>query len=154
MQQLQSTVLSALQLVLAFAFGACNGDQDTSQIPDVSVNFRIDVNDPLYIDLNPYGGYITLPNEGYRGIVVYHNFDDTYMAYDLSCTYEVSNPCARLEIVSNGFNLKCGETINGTFQDCCGSKFGWDGFPIDGPALYPLKLYNTTVTGSVVTITN
>lgn len=149
----------AIIFLLAFAalsqIMACDSDQNNQgSIPMVNVNVQIDLNDPRYLALNPYGGYIYIDGHGNRGLVLYHNFDDTYSCYDRICSYQPSNPCARIEIEENGFYLQCGETVNGEFEPCCGSKFLWDGFPTDGPALYPLAEYRVYRNGNLLTITN
>ncbi|MGB0432565.1 MAG: hypothetical protein ACPGLV_18960, partial [Bacteroidia bacterium] len=123
-------------------------------IPYVPINVQIDLNDPRYLDLNPYGGYLILPNQGHKGIVIYHQFDDTYVCYDMTCSYEPTNPCNQLEIDENGFLLQCGNTVNGEFEACCGSKFLWDGFPTAGPALYSLAQYVVYKNGNLLRVSN
>jgi hypothetical protein len=147
--------LFSLALFGLWGFSACDGGNgDQGNIPYVFVNLQIDLNDPAYLDLNPYGGYVYIPNQGNRGLVVYHNFDDTYSCYDRSCSYQVSSSCARLEVEPTGMLLQCGQTENGTYVPCCGSKFLWDGFPADGPALYPLLDYAVYKNGNLLTIAN
>ncbi|MBI1184090.1 hypothetical protein GC194_07455 [bacterium] len=118
------------------------------------MHLQLDLNDPRYINLNPYGGYIYIKNYGNRGLVLYHNYDDTYSCFDRNCSYQPSNPCAVLEVEETGFFMQCGETVNGTFEPCCGSKFLWDGFPTDGPATYPLREYAVYKNGNLLTISN
>lgn len=142
-------------LALAAFFSACDGNTDNGgNIPYIPVNVQIDLNDPRYLDLNPYGGYIILKNEGNKGLIIYHQFDDTYVCYDLICSYEPTNPCNGLEVRENGFYLQCGTTANGTFEPCCGSKFLWDGFPASGPALYSLAQYPVYKNGNLLNINN
>lgn len=133
---------------------SCNGDDNLSQIPYAYVNLRIDLNDPRYIDLNPYGGYIYVNGHGNKGLIIYHDYDDSYRAIERNCSYEPSNPCARVEVESNNFGLICGETVNGTFVKCCGSTFFWDCYPKSGPALYSLVEYQVQVTGNLLTVSN
>lgn len=118
------------------------------------VNLRIDLNDPINFDLNPFGGYLVYKNEGNRGVVVYHNFDDTYSAIELTCTYEPTNPCSTLEVDESGLKLKCGQTVSNNFEKCCDSEFGWNGFPNTGPAQYPLVVYSVLQSGNIITVSN
>ena len=141
-------------LVSLFSVFSCNSDEYNSPIPDVHVNFQIDLNDPRYLDLNPFGGHIYVANYGNRGLVIYHNFNDTYSCFDRTCSYESSSPCAKVEIDENNFFLQCGQTKNKEFEPCCGSKFSWEGFPLDGPAIYPLKEYLVYHNANLLTITN
>lgn len=148
-------ILISSLLALAFYNQSCGNEiQNTGTIPYVNVNLQIDINDPRYLALNPYGGYLEIKNYGNKGLVLYHNFDDTYSCYDRTCSYEPSNPCAKVEIEESGFYLQCGQTVNGKFEPCCGSKFLWDGFPTDGPALYSLREYMVYKNGNLLTITN
>lgn len=147
---------TALSIVFALAIGiqSCGDDGNTGSIPFVNVNVQIDVNDPSFIQLNPFGGYITLDGYGNRGLVIYHNFDDTYSCFDRICSHQPSNPCARIEIEESGLFLQCGATVGAEYTPCCDSKFLWDGFPTDGPAIYPLQQYQVYKNGNLLTISN
>lgn len=154
MKLLKKSFLPCISLVAMLFISACDGDDNNGNISDVHVNLRIDLNNPLYLDLNPYGGYVYIDGVGNRGIVVYHDFSDNYLAYDRICSYEPSNPCSRVEVDESDFFLRCGETVNGDFVPCCSSQFTWDGFPSEGQAIYPLKEYQVFRNGNFLTISN
>jgi hypothetical protein len=134
--------------------GACQPNDNGTPIPYVPVNVTVDLNSPDYLALNPYGGYVILPNHGNKGIIIYHQFDDTYVCYDMTCSYEPTNPCNQIEVDENGFLLQCGNTVNGEFEPCCGSKFLWDGFPTAGPALFSLTQYVVYRNGNLLRVSN
>ena len=154
--------MKPLQFILSigafslFALGiqSCGDDGNTGSIPFVNVNVQIDLNDPRFIALNPFGGFTTLDGYGNRGLIIYHNFDDTYSCYDRICSHQPSNPCARVEVEESGLYLQCGETIGEEYTPCCDSKFLWDGFPTDGPAIYPLQEYQVFKNGNLLTVSN
>lgn len=114
-------------------------------MPNVYVNIYIYTTDPEFVNLNAVGGWVYITG-GSRGIVVYRNSIEEFMAYDRHCTYEPSNSCARIEV----------EQSNITAVDsCCGSKFVLtDGSVINGPASLSLKRYPIKLEGNTLHIYN
>ena len=114
-------------------------------VPDVYVNIYIYTTDPEFVSINAVGGWVYITG-GSRGIVVYRNSVEEFMAYDRHCTYEPSNSCARIEV----------EQSNITAVDsCCGSKFVLtDGSVASGPASLPLKQYQAKLEGTTLHIFN
>ena len=114
-------------------------------VPDVYVNIYIYTTAPEFISINAVGGWVYITG-GSRGIVVYRNSVEEFMAYDRHCTYQPSNSCARIEV----------EQSNITAVDsCCGSKFVLtDGSVVNGPASLPLKQYQAMLDGNVLHIFN
>lgn len=114
-------------------------------VPYVYVNIYIYTTDPEFVNLNAVGGWVYITG-GSRGIVVYRNSIDEFMAYDRHCTYEPSNSCARIEV----------EQSNITAVDsCCGSKFILtDGSVINEPASIPLNQYQAKLEGNTLHIFN
>lgn len=138
--------------VLFFSLAFCVGGYTTSckkdtidVVPNVYVNIYIYTTDPEFVNLNAVGGWVYITG-GSRGIVVYRNSIEEFMAYDRHCTYEPINSCARIEM----------EQSNITAVDsCCGSKFViTDGSVITGPASLPLKRYQAKLEGSTLHIFN
>jgi Rieske Fe-S protein len=140
-------------MLIALAFG-CGKAQIASPVPYVTVNYTLNMNDPLYINLNNQGGFVYLDNVGYKGIIVVHDFADNFWALDRTCPYHVDATCAKVVVSSSGLNILCGSYKGSTFTSCCGSKYALDGSVMNGPATIPLKRYNCAVSSSVVTITN
>lgn len=148
-------IIVVFALLLSSGFiQSCDNDGNTGSIPYVNVSVQIDLNDPGYIGLNPFGGFVYIDGHGHKGLIVIHNFDDTYSAFDRTCSFEPSNQCARVEVEEGGLFYHCGETINEEFESCCGSKFDLQGFVLDGPATFPLQQYAVYKNGNLLTIRN
>lgn len=136
-------------------FQACSTDGNTGSIPQVNVSLQIDLNDPSYLALNPFGGYVYIENHGNRGLIIFHNYDDTYSAFDRICSFEPSSACARVEVESGGLFFHCGATNEqGDFEECCGSKFDLQGFVLDGVATFPLQQYLVVRNGNLLSVRN
>ena len=90
------------------------------------------------------GGYIYVDG-GVRGIIIYHESVNSYKAYDRNCTFQPTDPCATVEMHSSGFYIE---------DTCCSSNFDLNGFPTGGPALFPLKEYNVSISGDILFVYN
>ena len=103
----------------------------------------------IYADLADMGIGTTkiLPDEGYRGIVLYRAADLEFYAYDMTCT----------EYPEHDEAVEEDDTFVGVFE-CpeCGSTFVLvnGAYPNSGPAEFPLVEYRTSVQGDVLLITN
>ncbi len=114
-------------------------------IPYVQIHVDLD----LYAELGSMGIGTTriLPNEGYRGIVLYREADLFFHAYDLTCTEypEHDRAVVRDTIFDGVFKCpKCDSRyviINGAYPD-------------SGPAEFPLVEYRTSIQGNLLLITN
>lgn len=133
-------IIIAISIVF---FSGCNKDQN-AQIPLVSVNLNLNLNNPEFVHLKTDNGW-TYVSGGSRGIVVYRT-NGTYKAYDRHCPYNPTNSCGLVSVdVTNITGL----------DDCCGSKFLMSsGQVTQGPAVNPLKAYNTSLNGDVLHIGN
>ncbi len=138
-------------LLFFFLLTGISGCKDdyTSVIPYVRVN--MDINPANYIEFNIPGGAVYFENFGYGGIIILNNWGDTttpYLAFDASCTYEVSST-VRVEVNDSGSGVvTCPK---------CGSQFmllGGYGSPIKGPAKEPLKQYHAISAGGRIIVTN
>ncbi len=114
-------------------------------IPYVQIHVDLD----LYAELGSMGIGTTriLPNEGYRGIVLYREADLLFHAYDLTCTeYPEHDRAVVRDTVFDGV-FKCPKCdsryviINGAYPD-------------SGPAEFPLVEYRTRIQGNLLLITN
>ena len=114
-------------------------------IPYVQVYVDLD----LYAELGSMGIGTTriLPNEGYRGIVLYREADLGFYAYDMTCTEypEHDRAVVRDTIFDGVFKCpKCDSRyviINGAYPD-------------SGPAEFPLVEYRTNIQGNLLLISN
>ena len=110
---------------------SCDKIQD-SQVPYVHVDFTINLINTN--ELTIPGNSVFFPIAGYSGVIVYCELEDSYYAYDATCTYEISQTC---KIENEGVLGTC---------SCCGSEFFLLGgaYPASGPAAAPLKQYNVS----------
>jgi hypothetical protein len=128
-------------------------------IPAVVVDFSINLNDPLFINLlspftyvyvdqttNNWGQY----SAGYNnnGIIVFRSTEDEFYAYDRTCPYdyEVNKKNVRVDAVDMIYAV-CPE---------CGTKYALtaNGSPASGVGRYPLKNYRTAFNGLYVHVYN
>ena len=118
---------------------SCKKEED-NDIPNVMVDFTINLNLPEYFNLSAPGGWIYV-NGGVKGIVIYRLTLNDFYAIERNCSYQPSNG-DRVSV----------DTANTTFliDAACGSKFNMvnGGSLVNGPATHPLKRYNATYDGS------
>lgn len=149
MDQLFRKVLKTVLICLFFLTGisGCKDDY-TSVVPYVYVNENF--NKTNYIELNIPGGFVYFKNSGFGGLIIFCDLTDSsnpYLAYDATCTHEVSSTC-RVVVTEGSGIAKC---------PCCGSEFilfSGSGSPTKGPAVEPLKQYRTTYSGGRITVRN
>jgi len=136
---------------------SCNKDEN-DVIPDVLVDFYIDLNDPEFFDLNAIGNHVLVNsstnNLGYKasgydnnGIIVYRAQVDEFIALDRTCPHNY---------VLDGTSIAV--NVDGIYAECplCNSTYALPsyGTPASGPSRYPLKMYRTSFTGQFVHVTN
>ena len=114
-------------------------------IPYVQIHVDLD----LYAELGSMGMGTTriIPDEGYRGIVLYREEDLFFHAYDMTCTeYPEHDKAIVRDTVFDGV-YRCPQCdsryviINGAYPD-------------SGPAEFPLVEYRTSIQGNLLLITN
>lgn len=140
------TVLTAISLI------SCKKSK-YDVIPDVYVDFYINLNDPEFFDLNAPMNYkiitsatnnwgINSAGYDYNGIIVYRLTDDFY-AYDRTCPHDFA---------VNGKSIKL--NVDGIYAVCpeCGTTYALPSFgtPASGIGRYPLKNYKTSFNGQIV----
>lgn len=114
-------------------------------IPYVQVFLDLD----LYAELGTLGigSTMVIPDEGYRGIVLYREDDMMFHAYDMTCTeYPEHDAGVVRDTVFDGV-YTCPE---------CDSRFIIinGAYPDSGPAEFPLVEYRTSIQGNLLLITN
>ena len=122
--------------------------QKNDVIPDVFVDFTIDLESPDFANLTVAGSFDTInattqgwgaPAAGYNGngIIVYTG-PDQYLAYDRTCPHD---------FVTSGRSIKIKVDYAVATCPVCGTKYDLSAFgtPVSGPGKYPLKNYNTSV---------
>jgi hypothetical protein len=145
-------------MALAIITVSCNKKNDV--IPDVYVEFTLDLSDPEFFDLNAFGGTITVNSStnnlglraaGYDGNgIIIHAGVDEFFAYDRTCPhdYEINGTSIKVNIdPSNSLIATCPE---------CKTNYALSagGTPSKGIGRYPLKNYKTSFDGRFVRVWN
>jgi nitrite reductase/ring-hydroxylating ferredoxin subunit len=131
--------------IIAISFYySCKKNRD-GNIPLVSVNVNININDPVFIKLTTVGGWEYISG-GSRGLLVYRKSQEEFMAYDRHCPYKPSDDCGQVAVDSSNIIA---------IDKCCNSEFViTDGSVLKGPAVVSLKQYQTSFNGTVLRIYN
>ena len=141
--------------VFYISIGACTKAKN-DVIPDVYVNFVLDLADPEFVNLTAIGsdtvdartnnwGSGAAGFDG-NGIIIF-NGGDAFYAYDRTCPHDYA---------VNGLSIKV--RIDFTIATCplCGTVYSLpaSGTPASGVGKYPLKNYKTSFDGRYVTVWN
>lgn len=154
---LKITFFSAL-IVFTLAISGCK-NQNNDVIPDVYVNFQIDLlYDNEFSDLNAIGNHVIVTsatnNWGSRaagfdnnGIIVYRSLMDEFNAYDRTCPHDYA---------LNNTSVKVNVDFTVAICPRCSTKYSLSAFgtTISGPGKYPLKNYSTSFDGRFITVWN
>ena len=135
-------------LLTCFASFSCTDETPVTTIPYAYVNQDLNINQIKYQDLRRQGGYIYLEqgdNSGYRGIVVYHEGNGVYRAFERACTYDPRATCDPIVMDDSGLFM---------IHTCCNSSFNFNGNPMSGPATLDLLQYQTYLDGIYLKIIN
>lgn len=121
---------------------------DNDVIPDVYVDFTIDLLDPEFVSLSAIGTSDTIDattnnwgakSAGYdgNGIVIYSGPDEFY-AYDRTCPHDYA---------INNLSIKVLIDVSVAICPRCGTKYALSvyGTPLSGVGKYPLKNYKTSL---------
>lgn len=144
-------------IISAATFSSCNKNNDV--IPDVYVDFTINLNDPQFFNLTgPTGTVIVYANMnnwqdagGFNnnGIIIHAGVDEFY-AYDRTCPhdYVVNNQIIKVNL----------DPDNSLYAICpqCSTIYALSagGTPASGVSRYPLKNYKTSYYGNYVRVWN
>ena len=125
-------ILSLLLLNFLTVFLSCD-KLNNSPVPYVNVNFAVNLN--IVNELNIPGTSVCFPHYGYGGVIIYCELPGSYLAFDATCTEEISSDC---RLKNDGVVAEC---------PCCGSTFILidNGYPGKGPATIPLKQYHVSL---------
>lgn len=129
-------------------FSSCNEEAPDEIIPFAFVNQDLNLNLIQNQDLRNIGGYIYLePGEssGYKGIIVYHEGNGIYRAFERACTFDPFADCDPIVVDDSGIFM---------IHNCCNSSFNFNGNPTGGPASLDLLQYRIYVDGIYLKIIN
>jgi len=131
---------------------SCSGDdnQNNPFLPNIAVNFQINLNLPQYNALRFPGGVFVdrTDGRGIKGVIIYNQNDQQFFAYELSDpNVSPSLACSTL-------------TVNGTraSSNCDGKENVYEiaslGQLIQGEGQFPLLQYRIRKDGNVLSITD
>lgn len=140
------SILGLLAFVGPLGLASCDSNSGVAepQIPLVAFNSPINLTNQEYVALRADNGAAYVAG-GVRGLVVVRQNANTYLAFERNCPYRANDTCARVRIDPSRLFLK---------DACCASQFDLQGRPQAGPATRPLRQYTTSLSGSILTITN
>ncbi|WP_228236348.1 Rieske (2Fe-2S) protein [Allomuricauda sp. M10] len=139
-------------LALLVSLISCSSDSTNRNpyLQEVSFRFELNLNLPLYTNLNTIGNPVYVGNSGVgtRGAFVIKSSLDTYYAFEASCPNHTPNSCSTMTI--DGQNVVC--SCEGyTYNLFTGQQLDR---PDDGNRYYDLLYYRATLNGNVVVISN
>ncbi len=142
--------------IVALSLSSC-GKNSNDVIPDVYIDFTIDLNDPQFVNLTALGGSDTIDattnNFGSRaagfngnGIIIFSGADAFY-AYDRTCPHDYA---------VNGLSIKVKVDFTKAVCPKCGTMYELlaSGTPSSGPGRYPLRNYKTSFDGRFIRVWN
>ncbi len=148
MRLLRLLTLAGFTLLLI----SCSGDErrENPFLPDISFNFQINLNLPLYSPLTNIGNavYVGTQGVGVRGVFVINTGFDLFRAFEASCPNHAPNSCSTMD--ANGqiatcscedfeYNLLTGQQLNR---------------PDDGERYYDMLEYRAVKSGDSVILSN
>jgi hypothetical protein len=123
--------MSLLLMACMILIISCKKNDD-SQVPGVSVDVYVYLTQPSNSALNSVGNWKYIDG-GVKGIIVYHQSQETFTAFDRACPNDYNQSGSHIDV----------DSVNLTFIDRnCGSKFNiLTGNVEQGPATHPMKQY-------------
>ena len=139
-------------ILLLFLLIACSSD-GTNRNPflqEVNFRFELNLNLPLYNNLNNIGNPVYVGNTGVgtRGVFVMKTSLDSFFAFEASCPNHAPNNCSTMTI--DGQNVIC-SCEDFTYSLFTGQQLNR---PNDGNRYYDLLFYRTTQSGSIIAVFN
>lgn len=136
-----------LLILICIQFSSCKQANNSSDsiIPNVAVNYRVNLNDNTYFNLKNDGGFVYIPNVGVKGIILYRNNSANYTAFERASPI---NPYGKCNIITmDASRLFLADTCGKATYDLQGNVYS-------GNTNAPLKKYYTELNDYVLQITN
>lgn len=141
---MRGIILKILFMIAGVVMTACHEDVYVDQIPIVFVDETLNLNNFENTPLKNIGGYVYIEG-GVRGIIVYRQSQDRFLAFERNCPFQPMDPCARVEVDESTLFM---------IDPCCSSTFDFDGYPTGGPAEFQLRQYRTFLDQNFLLITS
>nr|WP_299342742.1 hypothetical protein [Allomuricauda sp.] len=131
---------------------SCDSDPTNRNpfLQEVNFRFEINLNLPLYNNLNNIGNPVYVGNAGVgiRGAFVIKSSLDTFLAFEASCPNQEPSPCSTMEIEGQNVICPCDDLTYSLFTGQLLNR------PDDGNRYYDLLFYRATQSGNTVIISN
>lgn len=133
-----------LLIVFLIAVSCGTSDDDNNPIlPNIPVDVTINLNLPIYQDLQFDSTNAFIQNVGIKGIFVFRITENNILAWDAACPHLAPAECTAMNLI--GVEITC---------SCDDSKFSFlNGSPQSGTP-YPMKQYRAVKSGNTIRITN
>ena len=132
-----------LCLCMIIFLSSCDKD-NRHPVPNVPVEFVINIESTQHIELNAIGGWAYYTG-GFRGIIIYRFSDVEFRAFDRACPVHPYDECAIVRVTDPPLAT----------DECCNSTFLLiDGSPVSGPARHPLREYRTFLNYPYLQVSN
>jgi nitrite reductase/ring-hydroxylating ferredoxin subunit len=134
---------SILLLVFVFSLLSCSDESTVNNnpfIPNYSFTLDVNMNLPLYSNLQYPSNAVYYAGKGVRGIIIF-NTGSGYNAFDAACPNQNLSDCSTMTI--DGINAVCP----------CDSKT-YSLFTGQGSLQYPMKQYRVEVIGNILRVYN
>ena len=135
--------IAIIILVLSLAIG-CESEGFNNRnpyIPNVQVNWMIDLSLPLYSNLSFVSNHATNFSQGVRGVVIF-NTGSGFVAFEMACPNQELSSCSTMTI--DGINVVC---------PCDEAEYSLFSGQSPGKQ-YPLKQYRVEVNGNSLLVYN
>lgn len=146
------TLRPYLLLIFTVLLVSCENDSGNRNpyLQEVSFSFELNLNLPLYSDLNNIGNPIYVGNAGVgtRGAFVMQVSSGQYFAFEASCPNHVPNNCSTMQLDGIEVECSCEDFRYNLFNGQQANR------PDDGQRYYDLLFYRATLRGNSVFITN
>lgn len=113
-------------------------------LPNVPVNFTVNLNLSEGLNLQIPGGQETFLGQGIRGVVIYRLNLDTFVAFDLACPHLELQSCSTMTVDALFMTCPCD---NERFQLTNGASE-------DGSVSESARFYTTRLSGNILTVNN
>ncbi len=136
----------ALLLISFIIFSSCgtNDDENNPILPNTPVNVTLNLNLPLYQDLQFDSTSAFIENQGIKGIIVFRFSENSILAWDAACPHLAPSECTAMTLL--GVKIIC---------PCDESEFSiLNGSPLSETP-FPMKQYRAIYnSNNTITITN
>ena len=139
-------------LIFTLLLFSCENDGTDRNpfLPEANFRFDLNLNLPLYNDLNNIGNPIYVGNDGVgiRGVFVMKTGSDQFVAWEANCPNHSPNDCSTMTLEGQNVRCPCDDFEYNLFFGQLLNP------PDDGSRFFNLKPYRAVLAGNSVIISN